>query len=217
MMGYVKEALEDADVILLMVAIEDKNTHPEVFEMALKTGQPCLFLINKTDLGKGSQTLDKSSYWKSLYPSLEIFTISASDGKNLDILMDRIVELLPVHPPFFPLEDLTDKSERFICAEIIREKIFINYQQEIPYSSAVMVNSFKESDDIIRIEAEIFVERDSQKGILIGNKAESIKRVGIEARRDMEAFFGKKIHLETFVKVAKDWRKDDQKLSRFGY
>ena len=217
MMGYVRSALEDADVILFMVALEDKNDYPEIVQMALQTGVPVLFLINKTDLEKGSQTLDKTNYWKELYPELEIITISALSNRNIDELLQRIIELTPVHPPYFPQDEITDKSERFICAEIIREKIFLNYQQEIPYSSEVVVMSFKEEESIIRIEAEIFVERESQKGILIGKKAEAIKKVGTQARKDMEQFFGKKIHLETFVKVEKDWRKDDRKLKRFGY
>lgn len=217
MMGYVQTALEDADVILFMVALEDKNDYPQLIEMALRANAPVLFLINKTDQNKGSQTFDKTTYWKELYPELEIMTISALEQNGTEVLFNRILELLPKHPKYFPEDELTDKSERFISAEIIREKIFLNYQQEIPYSSEVVVTSFKEEDKIIRIDAEIYVERNSQKGIIIGKKAESIKKVGMEARKDMEAFFGKKIHLQTFVKVEKDWRKDDRKLSRFGY
>ncbi|MEP5614066.1 MAG: GTPase Era [Cyclobacteriaceae bacterium] len=217
MMGFVRNALQDADVILLMVALEDKNDHPEVIQMALQVGAPVLFLINKTDLEKGSQTLDKTTYWKELYPSLEIMSVSALDKTNTDAVLNRILELLPAHPAYFPEDEMTDKSERFICSEIIREKIFMNYKQEVPYSTEVAVTSFKEEEKIIRIQAEIFVERDSQKGIIIGKKAESIKRVGMQARNDMESFFGKQIHLETFVKVEKDWRKDDRKLKRFGY
>ena len=217
MMGYVKTALEDADVILFMVALEDKNDYPQLIEMALHANAPVLFLINKTDQNKGSQTFDKSSYGKELYPTVEILTLSALEQQGTSALMDRILELLPTHPPYFPEDEITDKSERFICSEIIREKIFINYQQEIPYSSEVVITGFKEDEKIIHIEAEIFVERESQKGIIIGKKASSIKKVGMEARKDMEDFFGKKIHLQTFVKVEKDWRKDDRKLSRFGY
>lgn len=217
MMGYVKTALEDADVILFMVALEDKNEYPQLIEMALRANAPVLFLINKTDKNKGSQTFDKSTYWKELYPDLEVHTISALEQHGTDELMQRIIELLPHHPPFFPEDEITDKSERFICSEIIREKIFLNYQQEIPYSSEVVVISFKEEEKIIHIEAEIYVERDSQKGIIIGKKAASIKKVGMEARKDMEAFFGKKVNLKTFVKVEKDWRKDERKLIRFGY
>lgn len=217
MMGYVRTALDDADVILFMVALEDKNDYPELIEMAMRAEAPVIFLINKTDQNKGSKTHDKTTYWKELYPDLEIMTISALEQQGTPELMDRILELLPNHPAYFPKDEMTDKSERFICAEIIREKIFMNYQQEIPYSSEVVVTSFKEEETIIHIDAEIFVERDSQKGIIIGKKAESIKKVGMQARKDMEAFFGKKIHLQTFVKVEKDWRKDDRKLTRFGY
>ncbi len=217
MMNCVRNALKDADVVLLMVALEDKNDYPELIAMVIKTGIPVIFIINKADLGKGSRTLDKTNYWKTLYPDLEISSISAKDQKNTDELLDRIIELLPNHPHYFPEDEMTDKSERFICSEIIREKIFLNYQQEIPYSSEVVVITFKEEEKIIRIEAEIYVERDSQKGIIIGKKAESIKKVGMEARKDMEAFFGKRIHLQTFVKVEKDWRKDNRKLKRFGY
>ena len=217
MMVYVHTALEDADVVLFMVALEDKNDYPELIQMALNSGAPVLFLINKTDQNKGSQTHDKTTYWKELYPDLEIHTISAINQQGTPELKERILELLPEHPAYFPKDDMTDKSERFICAEIIREKIFMNYQQEIPYSSEVVITSFKEIEGIIHVEAEIYVERDSQKGIVIGKKAESIKKVGTEARKDMEIFFGKKIHLQTFVKVEKNWRKDDKKLSRFGY
>ncbi len=217
MMGYVRTALDDADIILFMVALEDKNAYPQLVEMALNATAPVLFLINKTDLNKGSQSHDKMQYWNELYPELEIRTISALEEQGTTELLTRILELLPNHPPYFPEDEITDKSERFICSEIIREKIFIHYKQEIPYSSEVVVTSFKEEDQIIHIEAEIFVERDSQKGIIIGKKAESIKKVGTDARKDMEAFFGKKINLKTFVKVEKDWRKDDRKLTRFGY
>ena len=217
MMGYVKTALEDADVILFMVALEDKHDYPELIEMALNAPAPVLFLLNKVDLNKGSQTHDKLAYWKGLYPDLEFMTLSALTSDGVIELKQRILELLPQHPPYFPEDEFTDKSERYITSEIIREKIFLNYKQEIPYSSQVVVTSFKEEADLIRIEAEIYVERDSQKGILIGKKAESIKKVGMEARQDLEAFFRKKIHLQTFVKVEKDWRKDDRKLSMFGY
>ncbi|MEM9895448.1 MAG: GTPase Era [Bacteroidota bacterium] len=217
MMGYVKTAFQDADVILYVVALEDKNDFPALIELALKTEAPLLFLINKVDQQKGSQVLDKTRYWTDLYPELEILAISATENEGISSLKERIIALLPYHPPYFPEDEVTDKSERFIAGEIIREKIFINYQQEIPYSTEVVITDFKEGDNIIHIDAEIFVERESQKGIIIGKKAVSIKKVGTEARKEMELFFRKKIHLQTFVKVEKDWRKDDRKLSRFGY
>jgi len=217
MMGFVKKSLEDADVILFMVELGEKNDHQEWIDMARRTEIPMLFVINKTDLGKGSQVEDKVTYWKEQLDWAEPMTVSAVTGEGVDLLQQTIISHLPEHPPYFPEDEMTDKSERFITAEIVREKIFLQYKQEIPYSSEVVVTSFKEEEKIIRIAAEIFVERDSQKGIIIGKKGESIKNLGIAARQDLESFFGKQIHLETFVKVEKDWRKDDSKLKRFGY
>jgi GTPase len=217
MMGYVHTALDDADIILFMVALEDKDEYPELVQMALHAQAPVIFLINKADQNVGSQTFDKAAYWKELYPELEIMSISALEKDGTETLRNRILELLPTHEAYFPADEITDKSERFICAEILREKIFMIYKQEIPYSSEVVITSFKEEEAIIHIEAEIFVERESQKGILIGKNAESIKKVGTQGRRDMQKFFGKQVNLKTFVKVEKDWRKDDRKLKRFGY
>jgi GTP-binding protein Era len=217
MMGFVKKSLEDADVILFMVELGEKNDHKQWLEIARSTGLPILFLINKADLNSGSQSHDKITYWKEEVDWVEPILVSAINGEGVPELQAKIAELLPVHPPYFPEDELTDKSERFIASEIIREKIFMQYKQEIPYSSEVVTTSFKEEETIIRITAEIFVERDSQKGILIGKKGESIKELGIASRKEMEAFFGKQIHLETFVKVEKDWRKDERKLKMFGY
>ena len=217
MMGFVKKSLEDADVILYMVELGEKNFHSEWIQLAQQTGVPVLFVINKTDLGKGSQVHDKLDYWREELPSLDHFPVSALNGEGVKNLEEKIINLLPVHPPYFPEDDLTDRSERFITGEIIREKIFMQYRQEIPYSCEVVVHSFKEDSDIIRISADIYVERNTQKGIIIGQKGESIKLLGIAARKELEGFFGKQIFLETFVKVAKDWRKDDQKLRMFGY
>ena len=217
MMGFVKKSLEDADIILFMVELGEKNDHETWLEMARQTGIPIIFAINKADLAKGSQVIDKINYWKELYDWLDPIAFSAVTGDGIDELEKRIIDLLPNHPPYFPEDELTDKSERFIASEIIREKIFLNYKQEIPYSSEVVVTSFKEEENIIRVAAEIYVERNTQKGIIIGKKGEGIKKLGIESRQEMEEFFGKQIHLETFVKVDKDWRKDDQKLKKFGY
>lgn len=217
MMGCVKKSLEDADVILYIVELGEKNTHGEWIDLARKTEIPVLFVINKTDMGKGSQVEDKITYWKEELDWVEPVPVSAASGEGVEHLQSLILDRLPLHPPFFPENEMTDKSERFISAEIIREKIFLQYKQEIPYSCEVVVTSFKEDEKIIRITAEIFVERNSQRGILIGKKGESIKYLGISSRKELERFFGKQIHLETFVKVEKDWRKDDQKLKRFGY
>ncbi len=217
MMNYVNASLEDADLILYLVSLEDKNEFPEMIELAVKTGLPLIFLLNKVDKRKGSQVEDKVEYWKELYPELEIMPISAIDGFNIPQLLDRIVGLLPEHPAYFPEDSITDKPEKFFASETIREKIFLNYDQEIPYSSEVVISEFKEEESIIRIRAEIFIERNSQKGILIGHKGSALKKVGTDARKDMEAFFGKKVFLETYVKVEKDWRRNEKQLKRFGY
>lgn len=217
MMSYVKVSLDDADLILLVVSLEDKY-EPELFDRFFKIQTPILLVVNKIDLAKGSQVLDKVTYWKqSLQNIKEVISVSAKTGEHVDLLLPKILELMPVHPPYFPQGEFTDRSERFFASEIVREKIFLNYEQEIPYSTEVAITSFKEDTDIIRISATIYVERDSQKGIIIGKAASSIKKVGIEARKDMEAFFGKKVFLETHVKVADNWRKHSLKLKQFGY
>jgi GTP-binding protein Era len=217
MMSYVKVSLDDADLILLVVSIEDKY-EPDLFDRFKNIKTPLLLVVNKIDLAKGSQVHDKVLYWKEFLPNIvEILTVSAKTGQHIDSLLPKILERIPVHPPYFPKDEYTDRSERFFASEIIREKIFLNYEQEIPYSTEVSISSFKEEADIIRISATIYVERDSQKGIIIGKAASAIKKVGVEARKDMEVFFGKKIFLETHVKVAVNWRKQSFKLKQFGY
>ena len=217
MMRFVRSSLEDADIILIVVELGEKSIEMPILEEALASSTPTILVLNKIDLGKGSQVLDKTTHWKSIYPELEIISVSAETGENVDQLFNRMVELLPIHPPYFPQDALTDKTERFFAAEIIREKIFLHYKQEIPYSCEVVVESFKEEETIIRMSAVIYVERSSQKGIVIGKAGSSLKEVGTAARLEMEAFFQKKVHLELFVKVEKDWRKDQYKLNKFGY
>lgn len=216
MMTYVKVSLEDADVILLIVELEEKFDE-KLFARFQRTTTPIILLINKVDLAKGSQVTDKIEYWKQFLTPSEIISVSAKTGENLDQVMTAIKKHLPEHPGFYPKDDLTDRSERFFAAEIIREKIFLNYEQEIPYSTEVNIESFKEEETIIRIRAIIFVERDSQKGILIGKAGSALKKTGTDARKDLEKFFGKKVFLETQVKVADNWRKETQKLKHFGY
>ncbi|HEY9048797.1 MAG TPA: GTPase Era [Ohtaekwangia sp.] len=217
MMSYVKVSMEDADAILLVVALEDAY-EPELFERFQKIQTPILLVINKIDLGKGTQVEDKITYWKQSLPTIrEIVTVSAKTGAHVGDLLPKLLSLMPNHPPYFPQDEFTDRTERFFASEIIREKIFLNYEQEIPYSAEVSIQAFKEEADIIRISAVIYVERDSQKGIVIGKGGSSLKKVGMEARRDMESFFGKKIFLETHVKVADNWRKEKFKLRQFGY
>jgi GTP-binding protein Era len=216
MMNYVKVSLEDADVILLIVELDEKFDEKLMVRFQNMT-TPLILLINKIDLAKGSQVIDKMEYWKQFLKPSEIIPVSAKTGENLNQVLVTIKKYLPEHPGFYPKDDLTDRSERFFAAEIIREKIFLNYEQEIPYSTEVNVESFKEEETIIRIRAVIFVERDSQKGILIGKAGASLKKTGTDARKDLEKFFGKKIFLETHVKVADNWRKETQKLKHFGY
>jgi len=217
MMSFVKVSLEDADAILLVVALEDAY-EPELFDRFKRFQTPIVLVINKIDQAKGSQVVDKVSYWKEQLPDVKkILTVSAQTGANVDQVFPAVLEFIPVHPPFFPEDEYTDRTERFFASEIIREKIFLNYDQEIPYSTEVSITSFKDEADIIRITATIYVERDSQKGIIIGKAGASLKKVGTEARKDMEKFFNKKIFLETHVKVAENWRKEKFKLKQFGY
>lgn len=216
MMSYVRVSLEDADVILLVVELHDK--YDDLFERFLTTKTPIVLLINKVDLAKGSQAEDKIDYWKKAIPNIrEIIPVSARTGLNVNRILDVVKSFLPKHPAFFPKDEFTNRTERFFASEILREKIFLNYEEEIPYSCEVAINTFKEEPEIIRISAEIYVERDTQKGIVIGKGGSSLKKVGSEARKDMEAFFGKKIFLETHVKVAGNWRKEKNRLRQFGY
>jgi len=216
MMGFVKVSLDDADLVLLIVELDEK--YDEHSFALLKTIQtPIILVVNKIDLAKGSQVKDKIDYWKNLIDVKEILTVSAKEAINIDNVLDTIKKYLPEHPGYYPKDNLTDRSERFFAAEMIREKIFLNYDQEIPYSAAVGIDSFKDEEEILRIRAIIYVERDSQKGIVIGKGGSSLKKVGMEARLDMESFFGKKVFLETHVKVADNWRKQKLKLKQFGY
>ncbi|MCK6618030.1 MAG: GTPase Era [Cyclobacteriaceae bacterium] len=217
MMNYVKVSLEDADLILLVVELGEKYD-PLTFDRFKKIKTPVILVINKIDQAKGSQVEDKVSHWKENLPAIKtIIPVSAITGQNIAQLFETIIELIPEHPAYFPQDELSDKSERFFAAEIIREKIFMNLDQEIPYSTEVVVTEFKEEDTIIRIRAEIYVERDSQKGIIIGKGGSMLKKLGAEAREEMERFFAKKVFLETHVKVADNWRKQKDKLRRFGY
>lgn len=216
MMNYVKVSLEDADVILLVVEWGEKFD-PSVYERFKTITAPLLLLINKTDRSPKVERKTMIDYWKSHLPAQQIIPVSALTGENVDKIFPALLELLPEHPAYFPKDELTNRSERFFASEIIREKIFMNYSQEVPYSTEVGIEDFKDEETILRVRATIFVERESQKGILIGKAGSSLKKVGTEARVDMEAFFGKKVFLETRVKVASDWRKQKDKLRSFGY
>jgi len=216
MMTYVQVSLEDADLVLLVVELGEKYD-PEIFDRLKSTKAPIFLVINKIDLTKGSQLDDKITYWKTQLDPKAIIPVSALSGENVDHLLQEIIKQLPEHPAFYPKDDITDKNERFFASEIIREKIFLNYEQEIPYSTEVSIEEFKDSEKIIKIRAIIYVERDSQKGIIIGKAGASLKKVGTEARKDLEDFFSKKVFLETHVKVADNWRKQKNSLKQFGY
>jgi GTP-binding protein Era len=216
MMNYVKVSLEDADAILLVVEWGEKFD-AAVYERFKKMSAPVLLLINKIDKVPQVDRKSMIDFWKSHLAASTIVPVSASSGENVDKIFPALLELLPVHPPYFPKDELTNRSERFFASEIIREKIFKNYSQEIPYSTEVGIEDFKDEESILRIRATIFIERESQKGILIGKGGSSLKKVGTEARMDMETFFDKKVFLETRVKVASDWRKQKERLRSFGY
>ncbi len=216
MMNYVKISLEDADVVLLVIEAGEKYDE-NLHERFKHPGAPLLLIINKIDKVKAADREALSAYWKKHIPAKTILLVSAMTGEHVDQIFPALLALMPEHPAYYPKEELTNRSERFFASEIIREKIFKNYQQEIPYSSEVGIEDFKDEEKILRIRATIFVERDSQKGILIGKAGSSLKKVGTEARMDLEAFFGKKVFLETHVKVASDWRKQKEKLKMFGY
>lgn len=219
MMEFVNTALSDADIILFVTDIyEDVKIEEKVLERIKKTSAKVLLLVNKIDLAKEQDQLEaKVQYWKNEVPNAEVIPVSALEKFNVNYIFDRILALLPEGPGYYDKDQLTDKPEKFFVSEIIREKILLNYKKEIPYSVEVLIESFKDEEKIIKIRAEILVVRDSQKGIIIGHQGKALKKVGTEARKDIESFFGKQVFLELFVKVNKDWRDSDQQLRRFGY
>ena len=219
MLGFSEGALTDADILLYVTdVVEDPTKNAEFLARVAKETIPVLLVINKIDLLKGNDELEKIvARWKELLPNAEVFPTSALEHFNVDGLMRRIVELLPEAEPYFGKDALTDKPARFFVTEIIREKILLNYDKEVPYSTEVVVEKFEEKEKSIHIMAVIYVERDSQKGILIGRGGARLKKVGTEARKDIETFFGKSVYLELFVKVEPDWRNRENKLRAFGY
>ena len=219
MMSFVRQSLEDADVLLWLVdsSSVDQSEFSLISPRLAGIDTPVFLLLNKTDICKPEEIAAQRAFWASQYNFAEILEISGLVGTGTDELFQKILEKMPEHPAYYPDGDLTDRSERFFASEIIREKIFMNYEQEIPYSSEVLIMDFKEKENIITIRAEIIVERESQKGIVIGKKGEALKRVGTLARQTLEEFFGKKVYLEQHVKVEKDWRKRELKLKHYGY
>ena len=218
MMDFVKSAFEDADILVYMVEIGERELKDEsFFNKIINADIPVLLLLNKIDKSNQEQLEEQVGLWKEKVPNAEIYPISALEGFNVSEVFSRIVELLPESPAFYPKDSLTDKPERFFVNEIIREKILMHYKKEIPYSVEIDTEEFFEEENIIRMRSIIMVERDTQKGIIIGHKGNALKRVGVEARKDLEKFFGKQVHLELYVKVNKNWRSNDRQLRRFGY
>jgi GTP-binding protein Era len=218
MMKFVKSAFEDADILIYMVEIGEKALKDTSFLERLKESKiPVLLLLNKIDASDQQTLEDQTQYWQEQLPSAEIHPISALRNFNVKEVFERILELLPEAPPYFPKDQLTDKPERFFVNEIIREKILEHYKKEIPYSVEIETEEFLEDEKIIRIRSVIMVERDSQKGIIIGHKGSALKRVGVAARKDLEKFFDKQVYIELYVKVNKNWRSNPNQLRRFGY
>ena len=217
MMKFVESAFEDADLFILTTETGEEFNNTVFLERIAKLDIPVLILVNKIDLSNQEAVEKLLSDWSKRIPNAEIMPVSALLKFNLEKVFDWIIANLPENPPFFSKEDITDKPEKFFVAEIIREKIFLNYSQEIPYCTEVEIDTFIEEETITKIRAIIYVARDSQKGIIIGNKGEALKKVGTQARKDIELFLGKKVFLETFVKVSKDWRNNENQLKKFGY
>jgi len=218
MMGYVESSFKDADILLFITDIyESEMNHAATLERIQKLKIPILLIINKIDLGEQAQVTARMNFWKEKLPTAEIIPVSALHGFNKEWVWERLLELLPESPPYFDKEELSDRPVRFFVSEMIREKIFLFCEKEVPYSCQVEVDTYEEEENIIRIRAVIIVERDSQKGIIIGKGGAMLKKIGREARKDIEAFVGKQIFLETFVKVDKDWRESEQKLKKYGY
>jgi GTP-binding protein Era len=220
MLGFSQSALSDADILLYVTDVIDSSEKNADFVEMVKqhtNDYKIILIVNKIDLIDETKLVEIVENWHSILPEAEVIPISATKQFNIEPLLKRIKELLPESPPFFDKDALTDKPERFFVTEIIREKILLNYEKEIPYSVEVVVELFKEESKIIRINAVIYAERDSQKGILIGHQGKSLRKVGMEARKDIEAFFGKQVYLELFIKVEKDWRNRETKLRNFGY
>ena len=218
MMNFVQSAFQDADVLIYMVEVGEKELKDDaLFEKIKNTKVPILLLLNKIDLTQQEKVAEQIDHWKAKVPNAEILPISALNKFNLEKILERILELLPIAPPYYEKDAITDKPKRFFVAESIREKILKHYKQEVPYSVQVEVEEFEDDEEIIKIRAIIYVMRESQKGIIIGHKGAGIKRIGTEARKELERFFDKKIFLETPIKVKKNWRDDKRQLKSFGY
>ena len=217
MMGFVGTALQDADLFLLVTEVGETFKNRHVLERVINSDVPVILVINKIDLSDQATISEKIAYWQAEIPRAVIVPCSATEGFNVDKIFDLILERLPEHPAYFPTDELTDRTMRFFVSEIVREKILLFYQKEIPYSCEVAIESYEENDGIDNISCIIYVERESQKAIIIGHQGKAIKKLGIEARKDIEEFTGKKCFLSLHIKVLKDWRNSDRALKSFGY
>jgi GTPase len=218
MMDFVKTALEDADILIYMLEIGEKQMKDEqLFEKIQRLSIPVIVLINKIDTADQTSLIASVEHWQRQFPKAKVFPISAITGFSVQEVLDYLISLLPPSPPYFPKDQMTDKSERFFVNEAVREQILKYYDKEVPYAVEVLTEEFKEEEKIIKIRSVIMVERETQKGILIGHKGGALKKVGVGARKKLQAFFDKKVHLELYVKVNKDWRSNERQLKRFGY
>ncbi len=217
MMKFVESSFQDADIFLFVTSIDETFNNEMVLQRLQKAEIPVFLLLNKIDLSEQSIVENSINEWAKKLPNAEIIPVSALHKFNLDRILKSIIEKLPENPPYYSKDELTDKPQKFFVSEIIREKIFLYYSQEIPYCTEVEIESYKEEKAIVKIRSIIYVTRDSQKGILIGNRGEALKKIGTLARKDIEAFIGQKVFLEIFVKVNKDWRNNETQLKRFGY
>jgi len=217
MMRFLEDALQDADVFLYVTDVNDQTPDENITQKLIGSGVPVVLVLNKIDLSQQDIVEERIKFWKSVFPDAYVIPASALHLFNISTIFDKLVELLPEGEPFFPKDELTDRSVRFFISEIIREKILTNYKQEIPYSVEITIGEYKEKGEIIYITSTIFVTRESQKAIILGHQGKAIKKVGIKARKDIEEFVDSKVYLDLKVKVKKDWRNDPRELKRFGY
>ena len=217
MMKFVTQSLQDADVILYLVECGETHYDADIMQQLQKIDIPIILVINKIDKCTSEQVAESEVFWKKILPQAESVLISALQSQNIDQLLAKITEKLPVHEPYFPKDQLTDRPMRFFVSEIIREKMLLNYKKEIPYSVEVVVDEYKESDDMVRIMATLYVERETQKAIVIGKGGQAIKKLGMDARAELEEFIGHHVFLDLSVKVLKDWRNNESIINRFGY
>lgn len=217
MMHYVAQALEDADILLAVTDMMRKGVDPELLAVLKEATVPCLLVINKIDSCDQAAVVEKMAEWKKEMPELDMLAVSARESFNLDAVMQFLLEKAPQHPPYYPLDQITEQTERFLAAEMIREQIYSHLEKEIPYSTTVLIEQFKDQEDMLRISAQIVVERQSQKAIVLGHGGETIKKMATKARLAMEKFFDKRVFLQTFVKVDPDWKKEKNKLRKWGY